>query len=77
MLEALKKEKLLGVANDCGSILPGDYDDPYYKKLSQTPKVIATPHIAYQSDVTVRTSNDMLIDNVEAWIKGKPINVVN
>jgi len=75
MLKALKQGKLLGVATDCGSILPGDYDDPYYKKLSKTKNVIATPHISYQSDVTVRISNNMLIDNVEAWIKGKPINL--
>ncbi len=77
MLQALKNRRLLGVADDCGSILPGNCNDPYYKKLSKNPRVIATPHIAYQSDVTIRVSNDMLIDNVEAWIKGKPINVVN
>ncbi|MFC1727060.1 NAD(P)-dependent oxidoreductase [Patescibacteria group bacterium] len=76
MLEALKKGKLLGVADDCGSILPGDYDDPYYKRLLKTTGVIATPHIAYQSDVSIRISNDMLIDNVEAWIKGKPIHLL-
>lgn len=75
MLAVLKKGKLLGVADDCGSILPGDYNDLYYKKLSKNPKVIATPHISYQSDVSIRISNDMLIDNVEAWIKGKPINL--
>lgn len=75
MLDTLKKGKLLGVADDCGSILPGDYDDPYYKKLLKTKNVIATPHISYQSDVSIRISNDMLIDNVEAWIKGKPINI--
>lgn len=76
MLNALKVGKLLGIADDCGSILPGDYNDPYYRVLSKTPNIIATPHISYQSDVTVRISNNMLINNVEAWIKGKPINLL-
>lgn len=77
VLSALDKGILEGFADDCGSILSGDYEDPYYKKLLKHPKVLATPHISYQSDVTVRVSNDMMIDNVEAYIKDKPINVVN
>lgn len=77
MLKALNSGKLLGIADDCGSILPGNYDDLYYKTLSKHPKVLATPHISYQSDVTVRIGNDMMIDNVEAWINKKPINLLN
>lgn len=75
MIDAVKHGLLAGVADDCGSILPGDYEDPYYKKLIKIPNVLATPHISYQSDVTTKTSNDMMIDNVEAWINGKPINL--
>lgn len=76
MLKVLSDGNLLGVADDCGSILPGDYDDPYYKRLITTPKVLATPHISYQSDVSIKIGNDMMIDNVEAWINGKPINLL-
>jgi phosphoglycerate dehydrogenase-like enzyme len=77
MLSALDKGILAGVADDAAGILPGDVDDPYYQKLLKHPKVLTTPHISFQSDVTARVSNDMMIDNVEAWIKGKPINVVS
>lgn len=76
MLLALDEDRLSGVAADCGSILPGDFEDSYYQKLIKNPKVLATPHISYQSDVTVKISNDMMIDNVEAWIKGRPINLL-
>ncbi len=76
MISALDQNKLLGVADDCGSVRPaGNYEDPYYKKLVAHPKILATPHISYQSDVTTKISNDMVIDNIEAWLKGKPINV--
>lgn len=76
MLSALKSGKLLGVADDCGSILPGDIENPYYKSLIETPGVFATPHTSYQSDVALRISNDMMIDNVEAYIKSSPINLL-
>ncbi len=77
MLSALDKGILAGAATDAGGILPGDTDDPYYKKLLKHPKVLVTPHISFQSDVTVKVAGDMMIENIEAYLKGKPINVVN
>jgi phosphoglycerate dehydrogenase-like enzyme len=77
MIRSLDRGILSGVATDVGSALPGNVNDPDYKKLIKHPKVIVTPHISYQSDVTIKLSNDMMIDNIEAYIKGKPINVVN
>jgi phosphoglycerate dehydrogenase-like enzyme len=77
MLEAFGKGVLVGIADDAGGIIPGAIDDPYYEKLVKHPNVLTTPHMAFQSDTTVKIAGDMMIDNVEAWIKGKPINVVN
>jgi len=76
ILEALDKDILSGVAMDAGSIQVGDINDPYYQKLRKHSKILATPHIAYNTDVTARIGNDMMIDNIEAWIKGNPINLV-
>lgn len=76
MLEALDKEILAGAAHDAGGIQVGDVYDPFYQKLLKHPRVLITPHIAYNTDVTARVSNDMMIDNVEAWLKDKPINLV-
>lgn len=47
-----------------------------YRRLAKHPKVMATPHIAYNTERTSRVSNDMMIDNVEAYLKGAPINIV-
>jgi phosphoglycerate dehydrogenase-like enzyme len=74
MLAALDSGKLRLAAHD--SFMAGDTSNELYQKILKHPKVYATPHIAYNTDVTDRTGNDMMIDNVEAWIKGKPINVV-
>ncbi|MFC2142952.1 NAD(P)-dependent oxidoreductase, partial [Candidatus Aenigmatarchaeota archaeon] len=76
MIDALDKDILAGVAHDSGGIQIGDVQDPFYKKLLAHPKILVTPHVSFNTDVTNRTGNDMMIDNVEAWLKGKPINLV-
>ncbi len=75
MLQALNDGGLAGAASDCGSILVGDTDDPLYQTLVNHPKVYVTPHISYNSEKARQTGADIMIDNVEAWIKGKPQNV--
>ncbi len=76
MLEALDSGRLKGVASDCGGILVGDTEDPLYKKLLAHPKVLVTPHISYNSEMSRQMGADIMIDNVEAYINGKPQNLV-
>lgn len=76
MLEALDNGKLGGIASDCGGILVGDTEDKLYQKLLKHPKVLVTPHISYNSEMSRQMGADIMIDNVEAWVKGKPQNVV-
>ncbi len=76
MLRALDKGRLNGVASDGGSVYVGNTDDPYYQKLLRHPKVHVTPHIAYNSEMSRKMGADIMIDNVEACLHGKPINIV-
>ncbi len=75
MLSALNNGQLAFVAHDVMNAKPADTSDVLYEKLRQHPEVYTTPHIAGFSDVTTQIGNDMMINNVEAWLKGKPINV--
>jgi len=75
MLAALDSGKLTAVAHDVMNAKPGDVSDPLYMRLQQHPNVLATPHISGFSDVSSRIGNDMMIENVEAWLAGKPIHV--
>ncbi len=77
MMLALDQGIIAGVATDCASVGPRDADDPRYIEMSSHPKIIATPHIAWWSDTSIRDENDMMIDNIEGWIKGKPQNIIN
>lgn len=75
MLKALDEGRLSYVAHDVMNAPPADTSNPIYKKLSSHPKVFATPHISFMTDVSTKIDNDMMIANIEAWSGGKPINV--
>ena len=74
--EALDKNILSGAADDAADAEVGGVDNPEYKKLLEHPNILATPHIAWNAESEIRKSNGIMIDNIEAWIKGKPINLV-
>lgn len=40
------------------------------------PNFILTPHVAWASDEAMQVLADQLIDNIEAWVGGKPQNLV-
>lgn len=79
-IEALKKAldeaRIAGAAIDLEGVNVGDSSDPLYIDLAKHPKILVTPHIAFNSDVAIQVGNDIMIDNAEAWIKGKPQNIV-
>lgn len=76
MLDALDKGIIAGVADDSAGMPVAEADNLYYLKLISHPKVVATPHIAYSTEATARKANDIMIDNVENWIKGAPTNSI-
>ena len=76
LIRALDSNKLAGAALDAGGIQVGDSYDLYYQRLAKHPKILATPHIAFNTERTSRVSNDMMIDNVEAYLSGRPIHLV-
>jgi glycerate dehydrogenase len=41
------------------------------------PNLIVTPHVAWASRESMQALADQLIDNIEAWARGEPRNLVN
>jgi phosphoglycerate dehydrogenase-like enzyme len=76
LIEALDSNIIAGAAIDVGWAQVGNTNDPDYKKIINHSKLLATPHMAYNTDVTDRVGNDMMINNIELWLKNKPINLV-
>lgn len=77
LFKLLDSGKLAGAAIDPAGASIFDTKNDFYRKLLTHPKIVATPHIAFHTENTVRVANDIMIDNVEAWTKKSPINIVN
>lgn len=79
-IEALKnaidRGILIGTADDAAGSQVGDVNEKDYQLLLNHPKILVTPHIAWNSDAEQRKSCDIMIDNIEAWLKKEPINLV-
>ena len=41
------------------------------------PNLIVTPHVAWASKEAMQILADQLVDNVEAFVRGAPVNVVH
>jgi len=76
MLEALDNGTLAGVATDCASASIRNTKDEYYQAISKHPRILATPHIAWSTDVSTQDENDMMIENIDAFINGESKNIV-
>lgn len=46
-------------------------------EIAKLPNVVATPHLAYNTEETMRRLGEELLANIESCVQGKPINTVN
>lgn len=50
--------------------------DSAFMRLAKRPNVICTPHVAWASTEAQQALADQLIDNIESFVAGHPVNVV-
>jgi len=72
---ALDARHIAGAAFDVVSVEPPPEDHPFMALLDR-PNFILTPHVAWASDEALQGLADQLIDNIEAFVRGNPVNVV-
>ena len=72
---ALQAGHISGAAFDVTSVEPPPADHPFMALLER-PDFILTPHVAWASAEAIQALADQLIDNVEAFVRGTPMNVV-
>ncbi len=73
LLEALDHGPLAGAGIDVFHQEPPAPDDP----LLRHPKVLVSPHVAWGTEEALERLLDQSIANLEAYLAGKPVNVVN
>ena len=74
LAEALMRRTIGGAGFDVLSKEPPAPDNPLLGL--RLPNFILTPHVAWASAGAMQTLADMLVENIEAWAAGRPINVV-
>jgi len=72
---ALQAGHISGAAFDVTSVEPPPANHPFMALLDR-PDFILTPHVAWASAEAIQALADQLIDNVEAFVRGTPVNVV-
>jgi glycerate dehydrogenase len=75
LAQALKSGALGGAGFDVLSTEPPREGNPLLEL--RLPNLIITPHVAWSSSQAMQALADQLIDNVEAFVRGSPRNVVS
>lgn len=76
MIKSLDSDILAGAAIDCDPEPLGDTENPFYKKVSNHPKIYATPHIAGATTQASANGTEIVVKNIEAFAAGHPQNVL-
>lgn len=77
LIKALDEGHIAKAAIDAMGIQVGDTDEAFYQKIVKHEKILATPHIAWAADRSAEQGTKIMIDNIEAWLNKKPINLIN
>jgi phosphoglycerate dehydrogenase-like enzyme len=76
LFAALDDGTLAGVAVGCGVKADGG-DNPDYETMMQHPNILATPsYVASNTFQAAQVANDIMIENIEAYVNGKPQNLI-
>jgi glycerate dehydrogenase len=72
---ALDAGQISGAGFDVVSVEPPPADHPLMQLVARK-NFILTPHVAWASDEAVQGLADQLVDNMEAFVRGEPSNVI-
>jgi len=75
IVTAIEKKMIGGAAFDVIAREPPAKDHPFMHLLDKQ-NFILTPHIAWASREAMQVLADQLVDNIESFVKGEPVNVV-
>jgi len=72
LISALNEGRIAGAALDVYAREPLPADHP----LRSTPRVLLTPHLGYVTEETYRVFYAGMVQAIEGWLAGKPVNVI-
>jgi phosphoglycerate dehydrogenase-like enzyme len=72
LLNALREKRIAGFGGDTFDVEPLPPNHP----LRSEPRALLTPHLGYVTQETYRGFYEGMVQAIEAWLAGKPINVL-
>ena len=72
LLAALREKRIAGFGGDTFDVEPLPADHP----LRAEPRALLTPHLGYVTEETYRDFYGGMVKAIEAWLAGKPINLL-
>jgi phosphoglycerate dehydrogenase-like enzyme len=72
LLAALREKRIAGFGGDTFGVEPLPADHP----LRAAPRALLTPHLGYVTEETYRDFYGGMVRAIEAWLAGKPINLL-
>ena len=72
LIRALEEGRIAGAALDVYTTEPLPADAP----ILRAPRTLLTPHLGYSTEETYRVFYGQALEDIEAWLAGKPIRVL-
>jgi D-3-phosphoglycerate dehydrogenase len=72
LLNALREKRIRGFGADTFDVEPLPPNHP----LRSEPRALLTPHLGYVTEETYRSFYGGMVDVIEAWLAGNPVNVL-
>jgi phosphoglycerate dehydrogenase-like enzyme len=72
LLAALREKRIAGFGGDTYDVEPLPPDHP----LRAEPRALLTPHLGYVTEETYRDFYGGMVQAIDAWLAGRPINVL-
>mgnify|MGYP002639999981 CR=1 FL=1 len=76
LIKSIDSEIVAQAAIDCDPEKFGDTTNDFYQKCLSCEKILVTPHIAFSTKQAVANGGEIAIQNIEAFINGKPQNIL-
>ncbi|HWB43875.1 MAG TPA: D-2-hydroxyacid dehydrogenase family protein [Hyphomicrobiaceae bacterium] len=73
LIAALREKRIAGYGGDTYDVEPLPSNHP----LRAEPRALLTPHLGYVTEETYRDFYTGMVQAIEAWLAGKPINVMS
>jgi phosphoglycerate dehydrogenase-like enzyme len=77
MLAALEAGRISGLGLDVLWKEPPDWESPTFQRLLKAERVILSPHCASHTREAFQRLTNVCLDNIEAFLKGQPVNIVS